>query len=122
MPARMEPESLMCVSLMPGRLKLIACAEIASGMFRMFGLCMTSALDIYASDAPICTRFLIDCAMPAPEPVEVVVIWMAGWEVVKAGTQRLNSGYSRLEPVSTRVVAACAVPATATVAARARAA
>ena len=47
---------------------------------------------MYASDAPICTRPLIDCAMPAPEPVEVVVIWTPGWEAVKAGTQRLNSG------------------------------
>ena len=60
--------------------------------------------------------------MPAPEPVEVVVIWTPGLAAVKAGTQRLNSGYSRLEPVSTRVVAACAVPVAATVAARARAA
>src|ERR1700722_12659191 len=75
---------------------------MASGMLRSPGYCWVCAGDRYASDPPMLTVPAAADEMPVPDPVDAVLIETAGHCFLISAVQRLNRGYSRLDPVSCR--------------------
>jgi hypothetical protein len=71
-------------------------------MFMSPGYWDTSVFDRYASEAPICTVPVAADEIPVPDPVAAVVTAIFGNFAFAPVTQRLNSGYSKLDPVSSK--------------------
>jgi hypothetical protein len=69
-------------------------------MFSSPGFCCAWAGDKYASDAPMFTVPAAADEMPVPEPVAAVVIDTLGHSFWICAVQRLNKGYSKVDPVS----------------------